>query len=212
MKEKKSLIYLITDGTLDSQNYALKSLQTIALIKIAVQAEIPIIQIREKNLPARLLFQLTSEIVKISKKSATKILVNDRADVALAAKADGVHLTSTSIPTKIIRQNFRQDFIIGVSTHTSEKALQAKQDGANFAVFSPIFYTPNKGKPQGIEKLSEVVKTAKDFPIIALGGINEANFAETLRAGASGIAAIRLLNEAEKLTEIVKKINGEFDD
>lgn len=212
MTKEKPLIYLITDGSLNSQNYSAKSFKTIELIEVAVSAGVSILQIREKNLPALLLFQLTSEIVKIRKNSKTKILVNDRADVALAAKADGVHLPSNSISAKTIREKFPQDFIIGVSTHTLQKAAQAKSEGANFAVFSPVFQTPNKGEPQGVGKLLEIVKTVKDFPVIALGGINAENFAQTLEAGASGIAAIRLLNNAEKLPEIVKKINGEWND
>ena len=152
MKKEKPLIYLITDGSLDAQSYSVKSTKLIELIEVAVNSGIALIQLREKNLPAHLLFQLTSEIVKISKNSNTKILVNDRADVALAAKADGVHLTSTSIPTKIIRQNFPKHFIIGVSTHTLEEAAKAKNEGADFVVFAPIFDTPNKGAPQGVER------------------------------------------------------------
>lgn len=209
---KKPIIYLITDGSFDSQNYSLKFAKLFELVEIAVNSGISMIQIREKNLPARLLFQLTQEIAKIRKDSATKILVNDRADVALAAKADGVHLTANSIPTKVIRQNFPKEFIIGVSTHTLEEAVQAKNEGADFAVFAPIFYTPNKGEAQGIEKLREVVQTVKNFPIIALGGINEENFADTLNAVASGIAAIRMLNDAKKLPDIVRKIRGEIND
>jgi thiamine-phosphate pyrophosphorylase len=205
---EKPLIYLITDGSLNSENFSVKSGELFALIEVAVNSGIDLIQLREKQITTCQLFQLTSELIKIRRKSSTKILVNDRADVALAANADGVHLTSKSVPAKIIRQNFPQNFLVGVSTHTVEEVVQAQSDGADFAVFGPIFRTPNKGEPQGIGKLSEVVNAVKNFPIIALGGINEENFAETMTAGASGIAAIRMLNDAEKLPAIVKKING----
>lgn len=170
------------------------------------------IQIREKNLSARNVFEITKRVAEIAKTSndkSTKILVNDRADIALAANADGVHLTSESLSAKIIRQNFPQNFIIGTSCHSLEDVEKSKTEGADFATFSPIFETPSKtkyGKPQGLEKLREVCETVKTFPVIALGGINITNFAECLNVGANGIAAIKLFDDAEKLQEIVKKI------
>lgn len=212
MKKENPLIYLITEGSLNSQNYATKSAELLKLIEVASQSKVSMIQIREKNLTAGLLFKLTSQAVKITKNTETKILVNDRADVALAAKADGFHLTSNSISSQHIRQNFPKDFIIGVSAHSSAEVLKSKNEGADFAVFSPIFFTPNKGKPLGVEKLAEVVKLAEDFPILALGGINESNFASTLIAGAKGIAGISLFNDAAKLPEIVERINGEINE
>lgn len=211
MNISKPLIYLITKGELISDNFSAQSSQTLNIIEAAIKAGISMIQIREKNLPARLLFELVSEAVKIRNNSLTKILINDRADVALAANADGVHLTSNSISTGVIRQNFPPDFIIGVSTHTIEEAVTAKNEGASFVVFSPIFKTPAKekyGQPQGIEKLAKVVKTVKDFPIIALGGINEENLKEIFRIRVSGIAAIRLLNDTENLPKIINKIQN----
>lgn len=209
MSTKNFLTYLITNGDLTSKNYLSRSPQTLKIIETALKAGISLIQIREKNLPTQLLFELSSQAVGLKNNSTTKILVNDRADVAFAANADGVHLTSTSIPTKTIRENFPPNFIIGVSTHTSEKVLIAKNEGADFAVFSPIFKTPSKekyGEPQGLEKLAKVVEIVNDFPIVALGGINLENFGEIFRAGAIGIAAIRLFQDIENLPKIVNKI------
>lgn len=211
MNLSNPLIYLITKGEVTPENFPEQSVQTLKIIETAINAGVSMIQIREKNLPARLLFELTSQAVKIKKNSLTKILVNDRADIAFAANADGVHLTSASISTEIIRQNFPPDFIIGASTHTLKEVVSVKNKGADFAVFSPVFKTPSKekyGQPQGLEKLKEVVKTAGDFPIVALGGINTENLADVFSVKVRGIAAIRLLNDTEDLPQLVKKIQS----
>lgn len=192
----KPLIYLITDGEMTTENFGRKKSENLELIKNAVKAKISLVQIREKNLSARLVFEFAVEAVKLTHRTETKILINDRADIALAAEADGVHLTSNSLSAEIIRSAFPDDFIIGVSTHTSEAAKEAKKKSADFAAFSPIFDSPNKGNSQGLENLREVCEQLKPFPIIALGGIDETNYKSVLEAGASGFAAIRFLNDA----------------
>ena len=189
-------------------NFPIKSKITLQLIQTAVDAGVQLIHIREKKLPARLIFELVTKALKITKHSNTKLLVNDRADIARAANADGVHLTSNSIPTEIIRQNFLSKFIIGVSAHSIEKAQLAQFGGADFVTYSPIFYSPDKGEPQGIENLRQVCGGLNPFPVIALGGIDETNFAETLQAGAKGVAAIRLFIDNNKLPDIVKRIQS----
>lgn len=206
---RKPLIYLITKGEINIENFREKSVETLKIIEKAVEAKISLIQIREKQLFAKQIFELTAKAAQITKNSKTKLLVNDRADIALAADADGVHLTANSLLAEIIRANFPRDFIIGVSAHSLAEVEKAKQQGADFAAFSPIFATASKekyGAPQGIAALREVVETVKEFPVIALGGIDENNFGEALKSGASGIAAIRSLNDAGNLAEIVGKI------
>jgi thiamine-phosphate pyrophosphorylase len=196
------LIYLITDGEITAQNFSRRKSQTLELIKIAAQNNISLIQIREKKLSARLIFELARKASKITRNTNTKLLINDRADIALAANADGVHLTSRSLSCHTIRRNFSQDFIIGVSTHTIEEAEKAERQGADFVTFSPIFSTPNKSDPQGVEILREVCEKLKPFPVVALGGIDTGNFRVVLKAGASGFAAIRFLNDAENIRKL----------
>lgn len=196
------LIYLITDGTITVQNFTARKPQLLDYIDFAAKNNVSLIQIREKQLSARLVFELTCKAVEITRNSETKILVNDRADIALAAKADGVHLTSRSLSCKTIRQNFPEDFIIGVSTHSFEEVANSEKQGANFVTFSPIFSTPNKGEPQGIENLRQICQRLKPFPIIALGGIDETNYRTCLENGARGFAAIRFLNNAENIEKL----------
>ena len=195
----KPLIYLITEGNLTSENFDDKKDRILETIKNSVENKISLIQIREKKLSAKLVFELTSQAAKITKNSNTKLLVNDRADIALAAQADGVQLTENSVSADIIRRNFPENFIIGVSTHSIEKAEKAKTQGADFITFSPIFASPGKEKPTGLENLREVCERLKPFPVIALGGIDETNYESVLQAGANGFAAIRFLNKTENL-------------
>lgn len=201
----RPLIYLITKGDATIADYDAKKRETLRLIEIAVANKIPLIQIREKQLPARLLFDLARAAALITADSATKLLVNDRADVALAAKADGVHLTGKSLAVKVIRRHFPENFIVGVSAHTSAEVFAAKKQKADFAVYSPIFSTPDKGAPLGLDALRRICEQAKPFPVIGLGGANETNY-ESILEIADGFAAIRFLNDAENLRKLYRDI------
>lgn len=206
------IIYLISDGTITNKNFAARSKRFLKLVAAAVKAKIPLVQIREKELSICQTFELTSRAIQITRNSETLLLVNDRADVALAANANGVQLTANSLSVAIVRRSFpKKNFIIGASAHSLPEIQAAAADGADFATFSPIFATPSKEKynlpAQGIEKLQVVCQTVREkFPVIALGGINEMNFSQVLAAGASGIAAIRLFGDAQKLPAVVKLI------
>ncbi|HEV7645356.1 MAG TPA: thiamine phosphate synthase [Pyrinomonadaceae bacterium] len=193
--------YLITDGSSAPETFSSDKENILALVQKAVDRGISMVQIREKRLTAGQVFELAAQAAAITSGSSTKLLVNDRADIAFAAGADGVHLTSTSLPVPVIRDNFPAEFMIGVSTHSPEKAESAKSEGANFITFSPIFPTQSKinyGEPQGLQKLAAVVKALNGFPVFALGGINEKNYAEVLPTGAAGIAGISMFYEMLK--------------
>lgn len=196
---EKPLVYLITDGKTNVENFPESSARILNLISVAAKNKIPLVQIREKNLPAKLVFELASKAAKITRGTETKILVNDRADIAACAGADGVHLTAQSLSARTIRQNFPSEFLIGASVHTIEEAQAAKDCGADFVTFSPIFSTPEKGEPKGLDALRKVCEKLKPFPVVALGGIDEKNFKSVLENGASGFAAIRFLNDEKNL-------------
>ena len=164
-------------------------------MEAVVAAGIPLVQLREKSLSARVLYELATRAAAIAKGSNTRLLVNDRFDISRAAGADGVHLTTRSLPASIVRQISGNDFLIGVSTHSLDEGLNARTQGANFVVFGPVFETPSKqlyGAPQGLKKLREVTNALHGFPVLAIGGINLDNTADCLTAGASGIAGISL--------------------
>ena len=199
---EKPITYLITKGDADHANFKSKKNEILGIIQIAVKVGISLVQIREKNLSARLLFVLTQDAVEITRKSRTRILVNGRADVALAAGADGVHIPADGLSADVIRKNFPPDFLIGVSAHSAEEALNARSNGADFVTFGPVFESPGKGKPQGLEMLKILSASLHPFAVIALGGIDETNYASVLNSGASGVAAIRFLNKESSLREL----------
>ena len=209
------IIYPITSGettphtTPDDPRF----LNTLRLVQAAVAAEVPLFQIREKTLPARVLYELTARAVEITRGSQIRLLVNDRSDIARAAGADGVHLTTHSLPAGEVRRIYGSEFLIGVSTHSLEGAREAAKAGADFVVFGPVFETESKrvyGAPQGVEKLREVTRELGDFPVVAIGGITIDNVEVCFAAGASGVAAIRLLNDVSEIASIVGKIKNGF--
>ena len=202
MRTNKPLIYLITEGAATVENFPLQKRRILEIVRYAIEINISLVQIREKLLTAKLVFEITREAAEITKNTYTKLLVNDRADIAFAANADGVHLTENSLFAGIVRRSFGENFLVGVSAHTIAKAETAKFAKADFVTFSPIFNSPDKGEPQGLEKLREVCEKLKPFPVVALGGIDETNYRQVLENGASGFAAIRFLNDAENLLKL----------
>ena len=209
---QKPISYLLTSGqTTAATTSNSKDFQHILLlIEAAVTAKIDLIQVREKALTTKVLYELARLAAEITRSSATKLLVNDRADVAASAGANGVHLTTHSLPPSVVRQSFGNDFLIGVSTHSLDEARAARDARADFVVFGPVFQTPSKtqyGSPVGLEQLKHVCAELKPFPILAIGGVTEDNLADCLRAGAQGIAAIRIFNDPQRLRIVVEKIH-----
>lgn len=184
-------------------------------IGAAAEAGTDWIQIREKDLPAGALLALVQEAVRIVKSCGRNalVIVNDRLDVALAAGAAGVHLGGDSAPaSEVIRWcragNAPADFRVGVSCHNAEEARVAESDGANYIFFGPIYDTPSKrsfGPPQGIARLEEVCRALR-IPVIAIGGVDEKNAGACIRAGAAGIAAIRMFQEAKDVNELKSSV------
>ena len=211
LNPSRPILYLITRGATDESTTteSAEFKQILLQVSAAVSAGIQYVQLREKKLPARVLLELAARAVNIAENTATGVLVNDRADIAVGAGANGVHLTTQSLETAVVRQTFGDELLIGTSTHSLEEARMARDGGANFVVFGPVFPTPSKeeyGPPLGLAVLSRVASELAPFPVLALGGISPVNAAECLRAGASGIAGISLFSKPENLAAIVAVI------
>jgi thiamine-phosphate pyrophosphorylase len=212
---KPPITHLITSGetTLRTTPRSNEFSNILKLIEAAVAAELSFVQIREKQLSARVLFELVVRCAELTRGSQTKLLVNDRVDVALTAAADGVQLKSESMSAAVVRQLCQRDFLIGTSTHSLAEAKAARDGGADFVLFGPVFETESKkafGPPQGVEKLRQVTKELGTFPVIAIGGVSVENGKECFRAGASGVAAIRLFSDARTLAQSVKGIREHY--
>ncbi|HYR78058.1 MAG TPA: thiamine phosphate synthase [Pyrinomonadaceae bacterium] len=207
----KPILYLITRGATDetTTTESAEFHQLLGQFSAAITAGIQLIQIREKRLTSRVLFELTSRAAIITQGTATRVLVNDRADIAAGAGADGVHLTTQSLEAAVVRQAFGERILIGSSTHSVGEARRARDAGADFIVFGPVFESPSKreyGPPVGLQALSNVVGEVAPFPVIALGGITTDNAVQCLCAGASGIAGISLFGEPESLAIVATVI------
>lgn len=192
-------------------------------IQLLSAAGIDWIQLREKDLTGKQSALLTCEALRRvsrregSTKSSTRIIANDRLDVALAEQAGGVHLGESSVPVEGAKrlllaspaaQTLALEFLVGVSCHSLEAAKSAADSGANYLFFGPIFATPSKadfGSPQGLDRLAAVCSSV-NIPVLAIGGITLGNASSCLSAGASGIAAIRLFQDSADPASLVRAL------
>jgi thiamine-phosphate pyrophosphorylase len=152
------------------------------------------IQIREKDLSARELYELTARAVAVAATKGAKILVNSRFDVAIAAGAAGVHLPVGSPPAERWRSLTPPGFLIGASCHTLPELRAAEDGGADYALFGPVFPPRSKASDlaaRGLAGLKQAARAVK-IPVLALGGVTAENADECIATGAAGIAAISL--------------------
>ena len=178
-------VYLITDCMRIGKSRFLGALEE------ALQGGVRSLQLREKNMGPKDLLSLALEVKPLMQRYDAKLFINDRADIAVMAGADGVHLTEASVQASEIKNNF-PDLIIGVSTHSLEGARLAETQGADFITFSPIYETPSKtsySQPQGLDSLRQVTQSVR-LPVLALGGITLHRVPECLEHGAFGVAVI----------------------
>jgi thiamine-phosphate pyrophosphorylase len=185
-------------------------------IENAVHAGVDWVQIREKDLPARDLADVTRTAIQVCKiasaQSETRILVNDRFDVAWVAGAAGVHAGGESLPVRVLvearRSSGLTNCLLGASCHSMGGAVTAAQEGADYLFFGPVFATPSKagfGPPQGLAKLAQVCSSVS-IPVIAIGGITLETAPACREAGAAGIAAIRLFQQNGDVKQIVAEL------
>ena len=198
-------IYPITDARLSKLSHAEQ-------VGKLVEGGAEIIQLREKYAAPREFYESAKKVLEIARPHNVKIIINDRVDIALALKADGVHLGQDDLPPEHARKILGEKAIIGFSTHNIKQAISAAKLPINYLAIGPVFPTKTKENPdetvgvKGVEKVREAVG---DFPLVAIGGISSENFRDVLNAGANSVAVISdLLSVAEKITERMQLFLG----
>ncbi|MFH1754217.1 MAG: thiamine phosphate synthase [Candidatus Latescibacterota bacterium] len=172
----------------------------------ACAAGVRAVQLREKNLPGRELYEEARALRCVTAQAGARLFINDRADIALAADADGIHCPENGLPIGTARALYRKG-LIGVSVHSLERAVDARMRGADFVLFGPVFATPSKmhyGRPQGLDALAAVARDA-GIPVFAVGGITEDRVSHCMERGAAGVAVISAIMSAGSITKAVKE-------
>ena len=184
-------------------------------VAVAARAGVQLVQIRERDLDGGPLLRLVERCVDAVRGTRTRVLVNDRLDVALAAGAHGVHLRADSMPAARVRRVVPAGFLIGRSVHAAGQAQRvAAEGGADYLIFGPVFATASKPgqSPAGLQALASVV-AATTLPVLAVGGITPETASGLAETGAAGAAAIGLFGDSddEALQVVVPALNRAFD-
>lgn len=191
-------IYPITDARLTKLSLA----EQVARL---IDGGATFVQLREKYHTPRDFYESSKEVLTIARPRGVKVIINDRVDIALALKADGVHLGQDDLPPKHARKILGGKAIIGFSTHNLEQAAEAVKLPIDYLAIGPVFPTRTKENPDkitGIETVKNVREIIGDFPLVAIGGITFENFQAVLEASANSVAVISdLLSDSDKITE-----------
>jgi thiamine-phosphate pyrophosphorylase len=211
----RCLLYYITDRSQFHGDEHARRHGLLTKVAEAARAGVDYIQLREKDLSARKLETLAREVAAAVRENSpsTRLLINSRTDVALAAGADGVHLRADDVAPHEVCQVLEVSahrplttdrFLVAASCHTAADVFHSESEAADFAVFAPVFEKKHV-QPAGIAALREACRAK--IPVLALGGVNLENAASCLNAGAAGIAAIRLFQENE-IEDVVRALRA----
>ena len=195
-------LYLVTDRNQTGGR------DLLWVLEQALDGGVKAIQLREKDLPGRDLFSLAEKVGKLCQAYNAALFINDRIDVALALDAAGVQLSQTSLPIVTTRALLGPQKIIGASTHSLQEAREAEQNGADFVLFGPVYFTASKaayGAPQGVPALKTIVDNIS-LPVYAIGGIKPENIESTKKLGLRGVALISAIVSAESPKEAAAKM------
>jgi len=205
------LLYYITDRHHFPGSGLEQKRRLLEKVAECVAAGVDYIQLREKDLNARELESLSRDVMQlIPEDTHSKLLINSRLDVALAAGAAGVHLPAAGLPPSEARSLLASagkiDAVVGVSAHSVQEVMYAESHGADFAVFGPMFEKDSRPSADGLERLRQACQrpvVGTPMPLLAVGGVTSANAAQCIQAGAAGVAGIRLFqdNQVQKIVD-----------
>ncbi|MEZ5427192.1 MAG: thiamine phosphate synthase [Pyrinomonadaceae bacterium] len=202
MKFSLPKIYPITDRQISGLSHA-------GQVERLIEGGARLIQLREKRASSLEFYEQAEKALKIARRFRVRILINDRVDIALTLRADGVHLGQDDLPPEEARRILGPDAIIGFSTHSVEQAIKAVEMPIDYLAVGPVFPTRTKEDPDetvGLEGVRSVRRSVGDFPLVAIGGITWQNFPQVLRNGADSAAVISgILSPPEKIPENLRK-------
>jgi thiamine-phosphate pyrophosphorylase len=209
------IVTMVTDRRQYGEREDVAADRLVEAVRRAAEAGVDLIQIRERGLDDRALVTLAGRVRDAASPAGAGTSVNDRLDVALAVRADGVHLPARGLPCARVRGLVAPGFLIGRSVHSEAEAVAAAEaGGCDYLILGSVFESASKppGHPVGGLQLLARVCGSVRIPVIAIGGITLARLPEVVDAGASGVAAIGLLARAERpaLDETVGRIRAAF--
>lgn len=204
-----ALLYYITDrrqlpASAGTQEPALKE-----KVRAAFAAGVDYVQVREKDLEGGPLVALIEQLSRLPDKRATRLLVNERLDVARTCGADGVHLPADSLPVAVVRKFVGKNWIVGVAGHSVKEVEESAEAGADYVLVAPVFDTASKPgmTPMGLEKFAKICRRSK-IPVFALGGVSLENARACIDAGARGLAGIRLFQQSDDLASLCSHLRA----
>jgi thiamine-phosphate pyrophosphorylase len=202
MSFKLPRIYPITDSSVSELSHA-------AQLRLLIEGGAEFVQLREKHAAPREFYFAAREALAVARENGVRLIINDRADIAFAIKADGVHLGQEDLLPRHARKLLGSEAIIGYSTHSIEQAIEAVKMPIDYVAVGPIFSTKTKKNPDpviGLEGIRRIREAVGDFPLVAIGGITLENAAKVFKAGADSIAVIGdLISDAEQITKRMKR-------
>jgi len=186
-------VYLVTDRELA------RGRTTLEIAGAAIRGGVSCIQLREKMCSTREFIDESLAIRSLLARHGIPLIINDRVDVALAVKADGIHLGQKDMPCRMARQIIPESMIVGISVESLDDAIAAQKDGADYLGVSPIYPTPTKtdtAQPLGLEGLRSI-RSEVDLPLVGIGGLNADNAAAVIYNGADGVAVVSAIVAAD---------------
>lgn len=194
--------YLVTDES------CLNGKDLCEAVREALEGGVTMVQYRAKDADGGTMYEMGKKLKAICDEFSVPLIINDRVDVALAVDAAGVHLGQSDLPCKVARELAKSyGFIIGVSAHNVEEADQALMDGATYLGCGAVFGSNTKTDAGylGLEGLKAICDDVY-LPVVGIGGVNESNYADVIKAGASGAAIVSGILGAENIKEAAERI------
>jgi thiamine-phosphate pyrophosphorylase len=203
-------VYLVTQADRSGSH------STVDAVEAAIRGGVDVVQLREKERPARERYELGLELRELTREASVPLIVNDRIDLARAVDADGVHLGDEDLPVAVAREQLGESAVIGRSVSTPDAARAAAAAGADYLGVGAVFRTDSKDtapEETGIGLAAvRAVDGATDLPFVGIGGVTVGNAADVVAAGADGVAVISAITAADDPEAATRQLAAAVDE